>query len=77
MPRNTIFFSPHPALRAKVFNSLKIKDLTAKLVLYAPTYRGIPSFKESSDCNDFNESLDFNKLIAALQSRFDGMGLCI
>lgn len=76
MPRNTIFFSSHPELKEKVFNSLKIQDLNTKLVLYAPTYRGKPTFNASSDCADLTENLDFNKLITALQNKFGGKWVC-
>lgn len=68
MPRNSLFFDEQKGIRNNVINEYSINE-SDKLVLYAPTYRGSPDFK--------NYQLDipilnFHKIVEALSQSFGG-----
>lgn len=72
MPRNAILFDYDTILRLKshVRNDFKVSN-NAKIVLYAPTYRGATGFKTNESQGNPIE-LDFTKLVSALKTSFGG-----
>lgn len=71
MPRNEIFFYPGrmAALRQKVLDCFRISDKPdVKIVLFAPTYRGLTGYKEGG--KDIKITPDYKLLLKALEQKF-------
>ena len=73
MPRNEIFFYPEKMekLRQKVFAHFGL-DMNSdiKIVLYAPTYRGLTGYKE--DVEEVKITPDYKRLLEALEQKYGG-----
>lgn len=70
MPRNAVFFDSEKmtALRKKVFDSFSLEN-GAKVILYAPTFRGQPLWKSAAAQRTYG-TLDFALLRTSLEERF-------
>jgi len=71
MPRNEVFFYPEvmTALRKKVFVYFGLKP-DARIVLYAPTYRGLTGYKEGG--KDIKITPDYKRLLSSLEHKYGG-----
>lgn len=65
MPRNDLFFSTHKSIKEKVRQCYSLKS-DEKLVLYAPTFRG------NINAGYFENELNIEKCLDALEKRFGG-----
>lgn len=73
MPRNEIFFYPDKmaALRQKVLDCFGLANKQdIKVVLYAPTYRGLTGYKERG--KDIKITPDYKQLLSSLEQKFGG-----
>ena len=72
MPRMDYYFDPQfmKETRKKVFESFQIPD-TSKLVIYAPTFRGLFENYENVIAGDVLE-IDYHRLVRALENKFGG-----
>ncbi len=73
MPRNEIFFYPDKMaeLREKVFAHFGLSvNSDVKIVLYAPTYRGLTGYKKNGE--DIKITPDYSKLLSSLEGKFGG-----
>ncbi|MBR0318451.1 MAG: CDP-glycerol glycerophosphotransferase family protein [Spirochaetia bacterium] len=73
MPRNEVFFYPEKVtqLREKVFAHFGLRaDSDIKIVLYAPTYRGLTGYKGSG--KDIKITPDYKALLEALGQKYGG-----
>ena len=73
MPRNEVFFYPQKInlLKQKVYEYFGLpfhSDL--KIVLYAPTYRGLTGYKEGG--KNIKVAPDYKRLLNALEQKYDG-----
>lgn len=71
MPRNEIFFYPKKMveLRQKVLDCFRLSDKPdVKIVLYAPTYRGVTGYKKNSDVIKITP--DYKALLDSLEEKF-------
>ncbi len=71
MPRNQIFFYPDrmEKLRQKVFAHFSLQS-DARIVLYAPTYRGLTGYKEGG--MDVKITPDYKRLMDSLEQKYGG-----
>lgn len=71
MPRNQIFFYPDrmEKLRHKVFDHFGLAP-DARIVLYAPTYRGLTGYKEGG--KDVKITPDYKRLLVTLGQKYGG-----
>ena len=73
MPRNEIFFYPEKMaeLRQKVFDYFGLSfHSDIKIVLYAPTYRGLTGYKEGGE--DIRITPDYKQLLNSLGEKYGG-----
>ena len=73
MPRNEVFFYPERVayLRQKVFDFFGLSlESDIKIVLYAPTYRGLTGYKEGGQ--DIKITPDYKRLLESLGQKFSG-----
>lgn len=72
MPRMDSFFDPEfkSIARKRIYNTYGIPE-NSKLVIYAPTFRGLFESYESVIANDVLE-IDYHRLLKALKDRFSG-----
>ena len=73
MPRNEVFFYPQRMnlFKQKVYEHFGLpfhSDL--KIILYAPTYRGLTGYKEVG--KDIKITPDYKRLLNALEQKYDG-----
>jgi CDP-glycerol glycerophosphotransferase len=66
MPRNDIFFSDINPIKEKVTRYLNMNNNIKKIILYAPTFRGI-----HNDVEEFKYQLDIGSILLALKERFN------
>lgn len=71
MPRNSLILNADSQIIDKVYGYLKIKR-DFKLILYAPTYRGQIEDSLLGKSTDFLKEIDYDKLVASLQNKFEG-----
>ena len=70
MPRNDLFFEPHPEIKKKVYDTYGLSQ-ECKLVLYAPTYRG--NFEDYEGVLDGTSlDIDCQNVLRTLHTRFGG-----
>ena len=71
MPRNEVFFYPArmEALRQKVFAHFGLQS-DVRIVLYAPTYRGLTGYKEGE--KDVKITPDYKHLLETLGQKYGG-----
>jgi CDP-glycerol glycerophosphotransferase len=71
MPRNEIFFYPDrmEKLRQKVFAHFGLQS-DVRIVLYAPTYRGLTGYKEGG--KDVKITPDYKRLLETLGQKYGG-----
>jgi CDP-glycerol glycerophosphotransferase len=67
MPRNDMLFSPNAQVKEKVYKHYGI-DVTKKLVLYAPTFRGDFRLSEKAE---FLCKLDLQNILNSLKKKYD------
>ena len=71
MPRNEIFFYPDRVeeLQQKVSVHFGLKP-DARVVLYAPTYRGLTGYKEGGQ--DVKVTPDYKRMLSSLEQKYGG-----
>ncbi len=69
-PRNDIFFKDYSHLKSKIYEKYKIPN-NVKLLLYAPTYRGVAGNLSE------NTSLDIDTVLCYLEKKFNSKFLCL
>lgn len=67
MPRNSFLLQKNEKKRKEIFSKLNLNEST-KIVLYAPTYRGKPSFKNDELVEE--ELLNYKMLKTTLSEKF-------
>lgn len=71
MPRNTILLKDDPGVRGKVLDFFDVDD-GSRLVLHAPTFRGLLDECHQGMNLDYMESVNYERLLQALNMRFLG-----